>query len=129
MDKQNIEKTLANHEERIKALEQGKISPAPQGISRSTKQQTLRELVKGKKFKNGQQQIAAIVGYNERILGVLIDKDKIKAEWENAKITNQFSLKFIYRAKGELVRISGEGKCDLTQSGEEFFDSFLKPNV
>ena len=49
------------------------------------KQKTLREIIKGRKFKNGQQQIAIIVGYHENVLKELIHEDKIKTEWDNAK--------------------------------------------
>ena len=86
----------------------------------------MRELVKGRKFKNGQEQIAVIVGYHEKIVNALLSKDKIGTEWKEAKMERIFSAEFISRAKGTLIRISKEGLCDLTQSGEEFFDEFIK---
>ena len=113
---------LANHEARLASLEGG---GAVQKIHEG-KQKTLREVIKGRKFKNGQQQIAVVVGYYENMLGTLIHEDKVKVEWENAKMTNKYSTNFLDRAKDELIRVRPDGTCDLTQTGEEFFDKFLK---
>lgn len=121
---EEIIRQLIDHEKRIKKLESAtqvfSIEPF------KDEQKTLREFVKGKKFKNGQEQIAVIVGYYEKILKNLINKDKIKEEWINAKITNKFSSEFISRAKDVLIRVLPDERCDLTQSGEEFFESLLK---
>ena len=95
-------------------------------IASGEKQRTLREIVKGRKFKNGQQQIAVIVGYHENNMGSLINKKKIETEWNNAKMTNKYSKNFLERAKKDLVRVHLDGTCDLTQTGEDFFDKFLK---
>ncbi len=120
----NIVSQLANHEKRLMKLEGS--TKAPRLKSYSGKQRTLREVVKGRKFKNGQEQIAVIVGYYEKVVGSLINKDKIKEEWSAAKITNKFSSEFISRAKNVLVRIQPDETCDLTQGGEDFFDKFIK---
>jgi len=129
MDKrisQQIEKRLDNHEKRIRALEGSEIIPSGKKSSGSEKQKTLREIVKGRKFKNGQQQVAVVVGYYENTLGTLIHKDHIKTEWNNAKMTNKYNKTFIDRAKDKLIRVRSNGTCDLTQTGEDFFENFLK---
>ena len=80
MQQEQIKKILshlADHESRLKQLENGERTAPPPRINMSDKKKTLREIVKGKKFKNGQEQIAAIVGYHEKVLGQLIPKDKI----------------------------------------------------
>ncbi len=117
---------LVDHEARLKALEgETQAVASTRTASAGSKQKTLRELVKGKKLKNGQEQLAVIVGYHEKVLGHLILKDKIKEEWANAKINATFSPVYLSRAKDTLIRILDDGKCDLTQTGEEFFDQFL----
>lgn len=124
----NILAQLADHEARISALDGRETDRAP-SISTgpgNRKQKTLREIVKGRKFKNGQEQIAVIVGYHERVIGTLINKDNLRIEWTNAKMTNKYSTKYISRTRDILVRVSIEGVCDLTQTGEDFFDDFLK---
>ena len=80
-DFKEINKILQDHEKRIRALE-GSGTNRPGKIDTGKgKQKTLREIVKGRKFKNGQQQVAVIVGYHENTLGVLIHMDNIKTEW------------------------------------------------
>jgi hypothetical protein len=125
MEKEKIIKILAqiaDHENRLRQLEGGQRVSL---VSTSNKTKTLREILKGVKFKNGQEQVASIVGYHEKILNNHILKDMIKDEWENAKM-GVFSAMYISRAKDTLIRIHKDGTCDLTQSGEEFFDQFLK---
>lgn len=123
---QKIVEQLADHEARISALEGSGAHPVASADSGSGKQKTLREIVKGRKFKNGQQQIAIIVGYHENILTTLINEDNIKTEWVNTKMTNKYSKNFLDRAKDDLIRVHSNGTCDLTQTGEEFFKEFLK---
>ena len=118
---------IEDHEKRIHALEESSSAQAVRIKQREGKQMTLREvIVKGRKFKNGQERVAVIVGYHENILGTLIKKDNIKSEWTNAKMTNKYSDEFIARAKDVLIRVQPDGTCDLTQTGEEFFEKFLK---
>jgi len=121
-----ILKQLADYERRLAALEKSTDTSVIGPSQAKKKQITLREIVKGRKFKNGQEQIATIVGYYENMLGSLIHKNKIKTEWENAKMTNKYSAEFIARAKDVLIRVHSDGKCDLTQTGEDFFEKFLK---
>lgn len=130
MIKEQLKKVMEkieDHEKRIQKLEKFSGVSAIKISPKEKKQIILREIVRDKKFKNGQEQIAVIVGYHEKILGTLINKDSIKSEWINAKITNKYSTHFIDRAKDVLIRIHPNGNCDLTQSGENFFETFLKP--
>jgi len=123
--KKVIEK-IEDYEKRIQELERLSSVNAIKISPKEKKQITLREIVRGKKFKNGQEQIAVIVGYHEKILGVLINEDGIKSEWINAKMINKYSANFIDRAQDVLIRVHPNGTYDLTQSGEEFFENFLK---
>jgi hypothetical protein len=94
-------------------------------VTKQEKKLTLRELVKDRKFKNGQEQVAVVVGYNEKKLKQLINKDKIKDEWSNAKMDGAFSPVYFSRAKNTLIRVHPDNTCDLTQTGEEFFENLL----
>ncbi len=125
-DIKEINKILQDHEKRIRVLEGSGGNLPKKFDSMGNKQKTLREIVKGRKFKNGQQQVAIIVGYHENILGVLIPVDNIKIEWNNAKITNKYNKTFIDRARDEFIRVRSDGTCDLTQTGEDFYENFLK---
>ena len=130
MKQEQITKILAqliDHESRLQELEGGHEAGQVSPINGKGKQRTLRELVKGQKFKSGQEQIAAIVGYYEKILGQRIEKNKIKEEWANVNaMKGAFTAMFLSRARDTLIRIHSDDTCDLTQSGEEFFDQFIK---
>lgn len=114
---------LADHESRLQQLEG--IRQTTPVILTSGKQKTLREIVKRKKFKSGQEQVAAIVGYHEKILGQRIEKNKIKEEWANTKMNGTFTAMFLSRAKDTLIRIHSDDTCDLTQTGDKFFDQLI----
>ncbi|MES2202831.1 MAG: hypothetical protein V4474_00665 [Patescibacteria group bacterium] len=116
---------LADHETRLKQIETGSQSNLISPPGAGGKQKTLREIIKGKRFKNGQEQIAAIVGYHEKILGQQITKEKIKEEWASSKMNGVFAAVFLSRAKDTFIRIHADDLCDLTQSGEEFFEKLL----
>lgn len=123
---QKILKQLENHEKRIHDMESSGAKQSAKSGTVIAKQKTLREIIKGRKFKNGQQQIAIIVGYHENVLKELIHEDKIKTEWDNAKMTNKYSKNFLDRSKDELIRIRPDKTCDLTQTGEDFFEKFVQ---
>lgn len=117
---------LADHEARLKKLESGQSGAPAQRPSVGGKQKTLRELVKGKKFNNGQEQVAAIVGYHELVLGQRIPKNQIKEEWADSKMKGAYAPVYLSRANGVLIRVhTDDDSCDLTQTGEEFFDKIL----
>lgn len=116
---------LSDHESRLNHLESG-LRPATKSSDGVTdKQKTLREIVKGKKFKNGSEKIAAIVGYHEKMIGKLINKVDIGKNWVNAKVDGTYKTNLLDDANGIYVRIHTNGECDLTQTGENFFDNFL----
>lgn len=71
MDRKEIKQILnqlTDHEVRISTLESQSVRLVASTDFGSGKQKTLREIVKGRKFKNGQEQIAIIVGYHEDII-------------------------------------------------------------
>lgn len=125
-----LEKRIKDLENRVSLLE-GIGNKEATGLV-TTKEKTLREIAKEKKFKNGREMVAIIVGYHELILDKKIDRDSIKQEWNSAKMPNKFDNKFINTTVDEYIRISPEGLCDLTNSGEELFEriiSHAKPST
>lgn len=122
---ETIEQRISELESRIGVLEAKILNGDVPTISTSSKEKTLREIVKGKRFKNGQEQIAAIVGYHEKVLGQPIQKDQIKEVWQDSKMNGEFAAVYLTRAKDTLVRILSDGTCDLTQTGEEFFEALI----
>lgn len=118
---------LADHEARLKSLESGTPSAAvPVVTGIGDKQKTLREIVRGKKLKNGPEKIAVIIGYHEKIVGKLINKDDIRKDWTEAKFDGTYKTNLMDDASGTYVRVHSNGECDLTQTGEDFFDQFIK---
>lgn len=119
------EQRIFELESRVEALEEKILSAEVPAINANSKERTLQEIVKGKRFNNGQEQVAAIVGYHEKVLGHLIQKDQIKEEWRNAKMNGVYAPIYLTRAKGTLVRVLDDGTCDLTQTGEGFFEELV----
>lgn len=119
------EQRISELESRVKALEALVLHVDTPVTNASKKERTLREIVKGKKF-NGQEQVAAIVGYHEKVLGQPIHKNEIKNAWQDAKMNGKYAAIYLTRAqKDALVRVLADETCDLTQTGEEFFDGLL----
>ncbi len=124
-----LDQRTKNLEKKVDKLEKNKlaklIKPSP-----SQKTFTLPELIKkGKSFKNGQQKVAVIVGYHEKIRKKLVSKKDIKKSWINAKFEGKFNYNFISRAISDgLIRPRDSETFDLTRSGELFFDSFINPS-
>ena len=115
---------IADHERRLKNIEgTPRTSATPPAGS---KQRTLREIVKGRKFKNGQEQLCVIVGYHEVILKNPAVRTTLKDEWLAAKMLNKYDGKFLERAKDVFFRIHSDDTCVLTQTGEDLFEQFLK---
>lgn len=90
---------------------------------------TLREIVKGRKLNNASEKLALIVGYHEKILKSLIHKSKLEEEWNSAKIDGVYRTNLLDNASGVFIRVQPDGMCDLTGTGEDFFDNFLKSDV
>lgn len=128
MTQEQIEKILtqlSDHENRLLKLEATKNLPITTSATTGNKQKTLREVVRGKKFSNGCEKIAAIVGYHEKILGSLVNKNNLKQAWDDAKLDGVYKTNILDDAAGQYVRVKSSGECDLTQTGEEFFDKLL----
>jgi len=123
---------LEDHEKRIRVLEVGKSKADGQLTTHVDvqKQLTLAELIRGKSFKAGQEKVAVIVGYYEKILHKEAVKEAdIKEGWKKGKFDGKYSPNLLARAiKDGLVR-NIDGSLDLSQTGEKFFENFLKLNV
>jgi len=109
-------------EERLKKLENavfGDTNP----LVRNVKQTALSELSRSPLLKNGQQKIAAIVGYNEVVAKASpIGMVEIKSEWIKAKFVGKADPKLLERAITDGLIRELDGKVyDLTQKGEDFF--------
>ncbi len=125
MSKDTIEEILSqllDHENRISKLEGILPSNLPMG---DNKQRTLRELIKGRKLNNGQEQLSVIVGYFEMVIKKPVHKNALKSEWISAKMLNKYDASFLARAKNVFFTVDSSDQCILTQTGEEFFEKFI----
>ncbi len=129
---QKILGQLEDHERRIITLEKGKGEPSPQATNfdGSKKTLTLAEIVRGKSFRSGQEKVAVIVGYCEKVVHKNpIKESDLKQGWKEGKFDGKYANTLLLRAiKDGLVRDIG-GDFDLSQTGEEFFDNFFKSNA
>lgn len=94
----------------------------------SEKDATLPEIVRGVSFSNGQERAAAIVGYYEMVKGESeVPRHKIKRAWRGAKMKGKYADVYLQRAiRDGYIRKVEDNMYDLSQTGEEFFDSILK---
>lgn len=125
----NVNETINNILVRLEKIEQVLFeSPVLEKITANKKEITLPELVRNKKFKNGQQRVAVVVGYCEKITGKQdISIKDIESGWMDGKLKGSFSDSFLRRAiKDGFVRNKKDGTYDLSQTGEAFFSDFLK---
>ena len=125
-----IKKELENHEKRIHTLERAnKNRKSNYAIVASSvqKQTTLAEIIRGKSFKSGQEKIAVIVGYYEKIIRKnQIKEVDLKTGWKSGKFDGKYNRNLLNRAiKDGLVR-NIDTNIDLSQTGERFFDNFIK---
>lgn len=124
MEKRRFEEIL----ERLEKLERIIFADTESPVLFSSKKTvTLPELARNKKILNGQERIAVIVGFFEKIERK--EKTTIK-EIENAWVDSKFPGKFHHTLLGRaiekgLVRGLKKGNYDLTQSGEDFFAKFF----
>jgi hypothetical protein len=126
---QKIIDQLNDHERRLRILESG--PKKPDGVSNGgEKTLTLPEIIKGKAFRSGQEKVAIIVGYSEKILADLAIKEStVKEGWKTGKFDGKYDHNFLVRAiKDGLVRAI-EGNLDLSQTGERFWDLFVKQDA
>lgn len=122
-----IEKKFASFEQRIIALEAilGRELPSQEKVnSRNGKLETVAEYRRRVSPKNGQQAVALIVGYYEKVLkqGSASIKD-IEIGWRDGKFDGKFHSELLRRAvKDGLIRQQSGGLYDLSGTGESFFD-------
>ncbi|MEK7462011.1 MAG: hypothetical protein AAB618_00330 [Patescibacteria group bacterium] len=114
---------------KIDALTSGSeqsLSPTPT-IRQTQKKITLPELARNNSLENGQERVAAIVGYNEKILiKTDVQVSDIQQGWKEGKFHGAYAPVYLSRAiKDGLVRQKGKNTYDLTQSGEDFFEVLL----
>jgi hypothetical protein len=95
--------------------------------SKGGKQLTLPELARKKILKNGQQKIAIIVGYYEKIQGKKdIQRKDIIQGWKDGKFVGSYSDVLLDRAIVDgLIRDLKDGTYDMSQSGENLFSEFI----
>lgn len=97
-------------------------------ITPSNKGLTLPELARRAKLSNGQQRVAAIVGYFEKLKG----KDEVTVTdlqqgWKDGKFPGSYAPVYLSRAiKDGLVRQKAKGSHDLSQTGEDFFTGLFE---
>lgn len=132
MMKNDIEKIierLDNHEKRLSALEGGELRSRKDTVSEkeTKKQLTMPELIKGKKLKSGQEKIAAIVGYYEKVVkSESITQASVKEGWRIGKFDGKYNPSFILRAiEAGLIR-NIDSQLDLSQTVEKFWDNIIK---
>jgi hypothetical protein len=120
---------LNDHERRLRVLESGPKKPDVVSNDRE-KTRTLPEIVKGKDFRSGQEKVAIIIGYYEKILADPAIKElTVKEGWKIGKFDGKYDHNFLVRAiKDGFVRAIG-GNLDLSQTGERFWDSFVKQDA
>ncbi len=116
---------LADHDKRLERLEgtfQKNQTPLIIG-----KQRTLNEIIRGKSFESGQQKVAAIIGYQEKILvQAPVKGSNIRGIWKKCKFDGKYRSVFVKRAvKDGLVRDLENGTYDLSTGGDVFFEKLL----
>lgn len=117
---------LNDHERRLRLLEVVS-QDADNATPSRNKMRTLPEIIKGKDFKSGQEKVAVVVGYYEKMQKVqAIKEPSVKEGWKLGKFDGKYSPNLLARAiKDGLVR-NIDGNLDLSQTGEKFWDSFTK---
>ncbi|MCB2230672.1 hypothetical protein KQH82_08145 [bacterium] len=92
------------------------------------KKPTIAEIAKGTELKNGQEKVALVVGYLEKVEGRSeIRQSDIKGAWIDGKLQGDYANVLLQRAvKDGLVRNRKNGIYDLSQSGETFFADLMK---
>lgn len=124
MTNEEIHKDL---QKRIERLEKVVFPPdgASPALGATKKQRSLPELVKVHPPQNGQQRVAAIVGYIEKIENRTdIKLADIKKGWAVGKFDGGFANVLVSRAvkDGLIADYSNDGSYVLTQSGEAYWE-------
>lgn len=134
MSNHNLKQIMArlnDHEKRINKLEKNKMGTYPKIPLGKQKQITLAEMIRGRNFNSGQEKITVIIGYYEKIIQKSpIKEAEIKTGWIKGKFDGKYRSILLERVvKDGLVRDLENKNFDLSQTGERFFDNFLKPNA
>jgi hypothetical protein len=94
-------------------------------VGATKKMKSLPELVKARPPQNGQQRVAAIVGYIEKMeKRTAIKLPDIKKGWAIGKFDGGFANVLVTRAvkDGLIADYNNDGSYVLTQSGESFWE-------
>lgn len=123
MENDQIKKIIS----RLEKLEDAVFVVGHEEIKKQVKQSTLAEIVRGKKIKSGQQKVAVIVGYYEKIIKKTpLKETDLKKGWKEGKFDGKYNPNFLARAiKDGFVR-NIEGDLDLSQTGEKFYGDLSK---
>ena len=126
-----ITEQLAGHERRISELEGKGVDKSIYKKSvRPAKGTTLVEVIHGKDFKSGQEKIAVIVGYAEKIAKKeQIREADLKQGWKDGKFGGKYNPNLLARAISDRLVRNIEDNLDLSQTGEKFFNDFLDSNA
>lgn len=123
---EDIKKIIERLERIEKVVFSAKVSRASKPTA--AKSVSIPELIRNTTFRSGQQRVAVLVGYMEKIEGkpqiVMAD---IKDAWRRAKFNGNFANVFVSRAvKDALIAdYGGDGNYVLTQTGERFWEEQL----
>lgn len=120
---------LSEHERRLRMLESR--PKRPDGVSNSRgKTRALPEIIKGQNFRSGQEKVAIIIGYYEKVLRQpAIKESTVKEGWRIGKFDGKYDHNFLVRAiKNGFVRAIDDN-LDLSQTGERFWDLFVKQDA
>lgn len=113
-------------EEKVQSIEKNLKVPTS-FIKKKQKALTLAEVIRGRKFNSGQEKIVVIVGYYEKILKKdPIREADLKEGWKVGKFDGKYSPNFLTRSATWVRNI--DSNLDLSQTGERFFEDFLKLN-
>lgn len=113
-------------EEKVQSIEKNLKVPTP-FIKKKQKALTLAEVIRGRNFNSGQEKIVVIVGYYEKILKKdPIREADLKEGWKVGKFDGKYSPNFLTRSATWVRNI--DSNLDLSQTGERFFEDFLKLN-
>ena len=124
------EKELKKIIERLERLEHAIFDSEmkPMAQKPSSKGLSLPELIRNKSLENGQQKVAVLVGYMEKMENkTSIVMGDIKEAWRRAKFDKAFANILVTRAvkEGLISDYGNDGNYVLTQTGERFWEEFV----
>ena len=113
---------------RLEKLERAIFASGTSAPARGGKTPSLPEIIRGREIRNGQEKIAAIVGYLEKIRGQeAVSMADMRAGWREAKFDGGFAGILVTRAvkHGLISNYGSKGSYVLTQTGEDFWERLL----